>query len=134
VTILVAPKAALAATPPAVGIFWRVNDVLVVDRSTLDEGEPYGDCIGHAAGHYDRWEEWRALGAARLNAAGYPADIVPTEYDQWPRGRIVYETPARRFVLYADRRLQKPGIIDALKTAFGLKQAEVIVRSDAHYR
>jgi hypothetical protein len=134
VTILVVPKAALALTPPAVGIFWRVNDVLVIDRSTLDEGEPYGDCIGHAAGHYDRWEEWRALGAARLNAAGYPADIVLTEYDQWPRGRIVYETPARRFVLYADRRLQKPGIIDALKAAFGLKQAAVIVRSDAHYR
>jgi hypothetical protein len=134
VTILVAPKAALALTPPAVGIFWCVNDVLVIDRSTLDEAEPYGDCLGHAAGHYDRWEEWQALGAAQLNAAGYPAEIVHTEYDQWPRGRIVYETSARRFVLYADRRLQKRGIIDALKAAFGLNQAEVILRSDAHYR
>ena len=133
-TILVAPKAALALTPPAVGIFWRVNDVLVIDRSTLDEAEPYGDRLGHAAGHYDRWQEWRALGVARLNAAGYPAEIVATEYDQWPRGRIVYETPARRFVLYADRRLQKPGIIDALKEAFGLNRAEILVRSDAHYR
>jgi hypothetical protein len=40
VTILVAPKAALALTLPAVGIFWCVNDVLVMDRLTLDEVEP----------------------------------------------------------------------------------------------
>lgn len=124
----------LAPTPPAAGIFWRVNGVLVIDRSTLDEAEPYGDCLGHAAGHYERWQEWQALGAARRATLGYPDLIASTEYDQWPRGRIVYETLARRFVLYADRRLQKPAIIDALKAAFGLNQAEVIIRSDAHYR
>jgi hypothetical protein len=134
VTILVAPRAMLAPTPPAVGIFWRVNGVLVIDRSTSDEAEPYGDCLGHAAGHYERWREWQAMGAARLAALGYPELIASTEYDQWPRGRIVYETLARRFVVYADRGLQTPAIIDALKAAFGLNHAEVIVRSDAHYR
>jgi hypothetical protein len=134
VTILVAPKAALAPTPATVGIFWRVNGVLVIDRSTLDEAEPYGDCIGHAAGHHERWEEWQALGAAGLAANGYPDRIASTEYDQWPRGRIVYETQAQRFVLYADRRLQKPHVVDALKTAFGLSEAKVIVRNDSHYR
>jgi hypothetical protein len=132
--LLVIPKAALDPTSPAVGIFWRVKGVLVIDRSTLDEAEPYGDCITHAAGHYERWQEWQALGIARLAANGYPDLILSSEYDQWPRGRIVYETPTRRFVLYADRRLQKPDTVDALKTAFGLNQAEVMVRSDAHYR
>jgi hypothetical protein len=37
-----------------VGIFWRVDDFLVVDRSTLAKAEPYGDCVTHAAGHYER--------------------------------------------------------------------------------
>jgi len=124
----------LAPTPPAVGIFWRVNAVLVIDRSILDEAERYGDCITHAAGHYERWQEWQALGIVRLKSTGYPDLIWSSEYDQWPRGRIVYEMPTRRFVLYADRRLQKPGVIDALKTAFGLNEAEVIVTSDSHYR
>ena len=132
--IVLAPKAAIVPTQPAVGIFWRVNGVLVIDRSTLDEAERYGDCITHAAGHYDRWQEWQALGMSRLAAVGYPDHILSTEYDHWPRGRIVYETPTRRFVLYADQRLQKPDVIDALKTAFGLNDAEVIVRSDSHYR
>jgi hypothetical protein len=133
-TITIAPKAALAPTQPAVGIFWRVNDVLIIDRSTLDEAEPYGECITHAAGHYERWQQWQELGEMRLASAGYPDCIAWTEYDQCPRGRIVYETPVRRFVLYADRRLQKLDVIDALKTAFGLNEAEVIVRSDSHYR
>jgi hypothetical protein len=76
----------------------------------------------------------QALGERQLAAKGYPDRIAWTEYDQWPRGRIVYETPMRQFILYADRRLQKPDVIDALKTAFGLSEAEVIVRSDSHYR
>jgi hypothetical protein len=134
VTIIVAPADALAPTAPAVGIFWCVDGVLVIDWTALDAAESYGDCLTHAAGHYERWETWRALGAARLAAAGYPARISSSEYDDWPRGRIVFEAQARRFVLYADRRLQKPDIIEALKAAFGLTEAQIIVKSDSHYR
>ena len=57
-TISITPKSALSSTPPAVGIFWLVADSIVIDRSTLDEAETYGDCITHAAGHYERWLEW----------------------------------------------------------------------------
>jgi hypothetical protein len=127
-------KAALGITPPAIGIFWRVAGVLLVDRSVLDKAETYGDCITHAAGHYERWQEWQALGSARLASMGYPVRIVSTEYDDWPRGRIVYEILARRFVIYADRRLQASDTIDAIRAVFGLGDAEVIVKSDLHYR
>jgi hypothetical protein len=133
-TIRVVAAAGLLPTQPSLGIFWRVAGVLVIDSSILDEGEPYGDCITHAAGHYERWEDWRALGAERLRASGFPDRIASSEYDEWPRGRIVYETLAQRFVLYADRRLQTPSLIDALKTAFGLHEADGIVMSDPHYR
>jgi hypothetical protein len=77
---------------------------------------------------------WRALGGAQRASAGYPDCIASTECKQWPRGRIVYEMPTRRFVIYADRRPQQPAIIETLKLAFGLSGAEVIVRSDSHYR
>jgi hypothetical protein len=133
-TIQVAPTVAVGPIQPSLGIFWRVAGVLVIDRSTLEEGEPYGDCLTHAAGHYERWENWQALGAEGLRAIGFPDRIASTEYDEWPRGRIVYETPAKRFVLYADRRLQEADTIDALKTAFGLLEADVVMMSDSHYR
>ena len=133
-SVAVKPNNSAVAAAPSVGIFWRVAGVLLVDRSTLDEAETYGDCITHAAGHYERWEEWRALGGARLVSMGYPERIVLTEYDDWPRGCIVYETLARRFVIYADRRLQAPDTINAITVALGLGDAEVIVKSDLHYR
>ena len=91
---------------PCVGIFWRVGRVLVIDRSTLAEAEAYGDCLTHAAGHYERWEQCRRLRAPRLAALGLPAQIASTEYDEWPR----------------------------VKTAFGLDGAAAVVRSDLHYR
>ena len=119
---------------PSVGIFWRVADVLVIDRSTLDEAETYGDCITHARGHYECWQEWQALGGTGLATKGYPTKIASTEYDEWPRGRVMYETPANRFVLYADRRLQRSEIVSALKTILGVATADVVVKSDLHYR
>jgi len=134
IAIAIAPKAALAATAPTVGIFWLIEGSLLIDRSTLEAAEPYGECLTHTAGHYDRWQEWQALGVTRLAALGYPGQIVSSEYDEWPRGRVVHETQQGRFVLYADPRLQRPEIIEALKLAFGLDNAEVVVRSDAHYR
>jgi hypothetical protein len=70
-TIAIATEAALAPTQPAVGSFWCVNGVLVVDRSTLENAEPYGECMTHVAGHYERWQEWQALGETQLAAKGY---------------------------------------------------------------
>jgi hypothetical protein len=123
-----------AALTPSVGIFWRVSGHVVADFAAVNDAVQYGDCVTHATGHYDLWQQWQALGSKVLVATGLPKSILLTEYDEWPRGRVVYETPANRFVLYADRRLQRPDIIVALKTIFGIATANVIVKSDLHYR
>jgi hypothetical protein len=39
-TLKVVPTVAVGPLQPSLGIFWRVAGVLVIDRSTLDEGEP----------------------------------------------------------------------------------------------
>jgi hypothetical protein len=130
----IAPTAALEPALPSVGIFWLVESVIVVDRTPATEAEPYGDCITHAYGHFERWETWKTMGATRLARLGFPAVIARTEYDEWPRGRIVYETPQKRFVLYSDKRLQKTTISDAIRHSFGLTGSETIIKSDSHYR
>jgi len=134
VTIDIAPIAALSPTTPSVGIFWQIGNVLIIDRSSLTEAEPYGDCLTHSDGHYERWQWWQSLGSSRLRSLGYPEQIVSSEYDEWPRGRIVHEVPSNRFVLYADRRIQQPETIAALTKAFHLQGHSVVVMSDAHYR
>ncbi|MEX2431589.1 MAG: hypothetical protein WD645_06700 [Dehalococcoidia bacterium] len=131
--VTIAP-AAPQVIAPSVGIFWKIGDVLIVDHSALSEAEAYGDCLTHADGHYERWECWQSLGGSCLRSLGYPETIMTSEYDEWPRGRIVHEVPSKRFVLYADRRLQKPQIITAICKAFQLESQSVVIMSDAHYR
>ncbi len=124
---------------PSVGIFWWVQDdtgngALVTDRTPLASAEPYGDCLTHARGHYDVWERWRLLSAAARVKDGLPQVIVDREYEDLPRGRVVYPQPSARFWIYADRRLQQPLVLDQLRSAFGLLEEQCDVRSDPHYR
>ncbi|GJE53814.1 hypothetical protein [Methylobacterium thuringiense] len=132
--LALAPTAATTLAQPSVGIFWRIGDYLLVERTPLAQAETYGDCLTHAGGHYERWDVWQALGAKQLRAEGYPSEIACSEYDHWPRGRIVYERPAGRFVIYADRRLQRPEFIAQLRETCGLLDAVSVVRGDPHYR
>lgn len=119
---------------PCLGIFWRVRAALITERTPLDNAVPYGDCLTHDAGHVECWAAWQALGAAGLAAAGLPAEIAFTDYDDWPLGRIVFDRTTRRFVIYGDRRLHNRPIIGRLATAFDLPATGVAVRSDTHYR
>jgi hypothetical protein len=108
--------------------------VLVTDRTSLSSAEPYGDFLTHPAGHFEVWEAWRRLGRDGLRSRGLPAAIASTEYETFPRGRIVFHGPTQTFWIYADRRLQVPAIIGEIKAAFGLIAAAAVVKSDSHYR
>lgn len=123
---------------PSVGIFWGVPDggrtVLVIDRTTLAQAEPYGDCLTHPRGHHEVWEAWRRLGATALRRSGLPPAIASHEYEAFPRGRVVYLRGPALFTLYADRRLQWPETVGELVRLFGLTGQTHTVRSDAHYR
>ena len=122
----------------SVGIFWGVPDaeelVLVTDRSPFAAAEPYGDFLTHPRGHYEVWEEWRLLGAAGLIKLGLPGSIASGEYEEFPRGRIVFDTQTETFIIYADRKLQTAAIIQQIVDTFGLAGQRTAVRSDAHYR
>ncbi|TXN83316.1 hypothetical protein FV234_07135 [Methylobacterium sp. WL8] len=125
---------------PSVGIFWGIPDgtspirMLVIDSTPLNAAEPYGAALTHPRGHYDVWEAWQAVGVAKLKRRGLPAAIAYSEYEQHPRGRIVYDTATQVFTIYADRRLQAPEFIQQIVTAFGITEAQFVVRSDSHYR
>jgi hypothetical protein len=41
-------------------------------------------------------------------------------YEDWPRGRIVFDRPRNLFVLYADRKLITPATITRIETQFHL--------------
>lgn len=127
-------------TPPAqVGLFWRVGEaagpaVLVSVGIGLDAAEPYGAFLGHPGGHCDIWEGWRRLGVGGLLRQGLPACIASHEYEDFPRGRIVYHCPTRSFTVYIDRRLNAPAQRRAIVSRFGLSAQTVRFAFDPHYR
>jgi hypothetical protein len=127
--------------PPAdsfVGIFWAVEaqgsaPILLEHRCSPKEAEPYGCMLGCPHAHYEVWERWRKnIGAG---PAGVTSPIAMSEYEEWPRGRIVYDTESDRFILYADAQiLRHPALLTAIREKFGLPTERTDAKWDNHYR
>ena len=101
--------------------------------TSLKDAEPYGEFRTHPGGHYEVWSTWQK----QRRAPSTDPSIVSAlnhEYEEFPRGRLVYHTIDRQFILYADRRLQQDRTIAAIAHEFGLEPGSFIVRSDEHYR
>jgi hypothetical protein len=97
----------------SLGIFWGIPNTdyswcILTDKTSLAEAEPYGDFLTHPRGHYDVWSEWQKLNATALAKRAIPEAVAFHEYEDFPRGRIVYHVKTRQFIIYADRRLQRP--------------------------
>lgn len=54
-------------------------------------------------------------------------------YEAVPRGRVLYEPLADRFVIYLDECLMDAESKTALKKTFGLTKKDYVFRSDPHY-
>jgi len=124
-------------TSPAIGIFWVVTDRggsprVLADLIPLVQGEPYGEFLTYG-GHYTFWERLARLGAAELRRRGLPMAPTWSEYEEWPRGRVVHHQPTRRFIVYADRKLWHRPILDLVLARFGLRGQDFDLCGDQHY-
>ena len=122
-----------------VGIFWGISEAgdawaLLTDATPLAEAEPYGDFLTHPRGHYETWERWKEQGSPIPADKSVAKAMTEHEYEDFPRGRIVYEAKTRRFIIYADRKLQGPSTMAAIVEAFKLTNRNFVVRSDLHYQ
>jgi hypothetical protein len=121
---------------PHVGIFWLVQTLkgetrLLAATCPLDQAEPYGDCLTYGPGHYETWDHWRR--DRTINPA-LRAIVRSYEYEDWPRGRIVFDQTRDLFVLYADRKPMTPATIARIATQFHLPAERIEVQSDFHYQ
>jgi hypothetical protein len=110
---------------PCVGIFWLVNGKLLIDSTPLGRAQPYGDHLTHSRGHDRVWGKFQQKGIAS-------ADI---EYDEPPRGRVVYHAKTRRFALLADRCiLRDKAAVKKIMSDLNLPSVNTNQGTDAHYR
>lgn len=125
------------AAASAVGIFWGIAEggqlpTLLVNLTPLSAAEPYGDFLTHG-GHHDYWQKLSTIGASELRRRGLPTAPVWSEYEEWPRGRVVYHVPTGRFIVYADRQLRQASWPDLVARWFSLPEGGFDLRSDLHY-
>ena len=58
----------------------------------LAEAVPYGDMLTIETGHSDHWAAIARRGGSGLRSAGIPSAPLWSEYDEWPRGRVLFVT------------------------------------------
>jgi hypothetical protein len=110
---------------PLVGIFWRFRRRLVIDATPLSSAELYGFCLTHPRGHHSHWTDLQ-------NNGQVPKDV---EYEEPPRGRVLFDKRRDRFVLLADRCiLSRRDVVRQIMTQMHLPEAQTDVDTDAHYR
>lgn len=110
---------------PMVGIFWLLDGELIFDVTLVSSGEPYGDCVGHAKSHIAFWSE---LHRSRM----IPLDV---EYEDPPRGRVVFNVKTRQYVVYADKCIRaKRSVVRRIIREFSLPTEFTVISGDEHYR
>ena len=120
---------------PLIGIFWMISATdgtrLLAASCVLDEAESYGDCLTFGPGHYEIWRGWRR---SREQDAAARAVVCAHEYEDWPRGRIVFDRARDSYILYCDRKLMGPEIIKQIQKRFNLPPERTRIEGDFHYQ
>ena len=115
-----------SATPEScVGIFWLFRDEIIIDSTPLSKAELYGTALTHPTGHIDYWTRLQHTGAV-------PAEV---EYEEPPRGRVVFDKREQCFHLLADKCiLSRRKVVKKIMDAMHLPPGKTSEGRDEHYR
>jgi len=109
---------------PHVGIMWLVRDQLIFDSVPMREAEANGEYWDHPRSHIEVWEHLQRLGKAPRES----------EYEEFPRGRVIYDSASGKFTLLADKCiLDRKDLIDQIKNTLHLPKSTK-PGADLHYR
>jgi hypothetical protein len=118
------PTTALRRAEPHVGIFWLFRGEILFDTTPLSDAEVLGDFRIHPGNHISVWEQWRL-------ARKVPPEL---EYEEYPRGRVAFDSNSKVFSLLADRCiLGRRDILAKIIKQMRLPR-NTSVGTDPHYR
>jgi hypothetical protein len=110
---------------PKVGIFFFIDNSILVDAVPVEKGEQYGNAIQHGS-HFEFWE---SLVPKTLTERQFKARA----YDAYPRGRVVYFPNEKKCCIYADTCLERKNIVLVGKQ-FELIDEDIELQTDEHYK
>ncbi|HEY9162856.1 MAG TPA: hypothetical protein VIS94_17400 [Desulfomonilia bacterium] len=116
---------------PKVGIIFSVEGQVLIDSTSVNEAEKTSDYIDHPRAHSEFWE---ALQEVCLSE-GIRHTITETDYDYYPRGRVVYSIKDRMFFVYLDRCIiDNHELVDEIISRMNLSKKRCRVTTDFHYQ
>jgi hypothetical protein len=109
---------------PKVGIIYLVDGKLLIDSTPFAEAGGYGNSSIHERDHISYWAELVRSGK-----------VPNSEYEEFPRGRVAYDTKIGKFRLLADRCiLDRKGVVTKILGQLGIPLKDSEVGLDSHYR
>ncbi len=106
-----------------VGIFWRFEGEIIGWRCEVSDGEPVGDIVDSPENHYTYWPELQRQ----------RPELRKLEYEDVPRGRILFDRAAGRSRVLLNKALLLPAIKKQICEFFALRQRATDFVSDVHY-
>ena len=107
-----------------VGIIFMVQDHIWIDATPVAGAEDYDEFKTHDRGHERYWAHLVSRGA-----------VPPAEYEEYPRGRVVYNRKTRQYTLYLDRCiLEKKDVVRKIMSDMQLPPYDTKTATDEHYR
>lgn len=109
-----------------VGIFWiNSKDEIFADGLTLKDAEPYGNKMTYPESHYNIW---------RRKMRHQHPEFKYKEYEEVPRGRIVYSIPNKQYIVYLPTAyLQNKRVHQKVIQQFNLSGEKIRIAADSHY-
>ena len=124
--------------PLQIGLFWMVEDhgraALIACSVPLAEAAAYGEMLTIEIGHSDHFAALARRGGRDPRSACVPSALLWSEYDEWPRGRVLFDRTSGRFIIRADQQFHRPDRIARIARYFGFEAASAAILPDDHYR
>jgi len=114
----------VAKESPHVGIFWLIKGKVIIYSASLNDAEDCGDFKIHPRSHEEVW-------SVLQKSSDAPTDV---EYEEAPRGRVMYDTKTQRFTLLDDRCiLRDRDAVRKIKQRMHLPK-NTTISGDSHYQ
>ena len=108
---------------PKVALFFYYDGKVLQASTPVREAEETAGWKNHDVSHSDYWDIYKIINRK----------FKDIEYEEIPRGRVVYNVHKDQFTLFIDQCLNKPDILSQLMGAFSLPSAKTEVGFDEHY-
>ena len=108
-----------------IGVFWVYKSQIYVKSIHIDKVKPIQGFIDSDFAHYQVWSEISLQNR----------DFYLYEYEDIPRGRVVYNIEDNQFIIYCNKNILEDTVSkNLILERFNLLNEDTIFKEDEHYR